>query len=440
MSEPALWIALTACLLIGCYLAACTLALKTYSRARLSDLLEQAGQQRRLSRFVARVPRLLLMAGTLRSFFNLMVLLAMLGLVRQWLPVGWNPVVGDVMAFILAGILISVFGVAIPVSWAKYHPERLLAWSIRPLEASLLLVNPMVSFLHLLDPVVRRVTGGEKPRASDDPLTDDLLSVVQEHEEEGSVDQVQKQMIEALIDLPSTTADEIMTPRIDVQGIEVHTTFDEVRNAILEHGHSRIPVYEENLDNIVGILYAKDMLRLLGSEQPFELRGVLRDAMMVPQSKSVRQLLTEFKSRKVHIAIVLDEYGGTAGLVTIEDVLEEIVGEIQDEYEPTDDSPTIQRLSEHAIQVDARVYVDDLNDELGLALPEDADYDTVGGFVFSTLGHIPEVGEHFDYEGIRITVTAAERTKVLQIRLDNPRHDGGSQPGPPNEDRLRQES
>src|SRR5690606_37704581 len=129
----------------------------------------------------------------------------------------------------------------------------------------------------------------------------------------------------------------------------------------------------------------------------------------------VLELLHEFRSTKVHMAIVLDEYGGTAGVITIEDILEEIVGDIQDEYEPEDDEPTLEPLTDGSARVDARLYVHDLNDKLGLDLPEDEDYDTVGGFVFATLGHIPEPGEMFEAHGVKITVNAAERTKVLSV-------------------------
>ena len=428
MSDVSTWIAFAACLVSG-YFAACHLALKTFSRAKLGDLLEAAGHSQRLGPFSQRVQKLLLMTGSIRMFFNLVVILAVLASIRQKLP-DTHPLLRYTLAFVLAGGLLSVFSIAVPVSWARYHPEKLLAWSMRPLEACLVLFTPLVTFLHLFDPIVRRITGGQPIETSDSPLTEELMSVVQEHEQEGHVDQVQKQMIEALVDLPNTTADQIMTPRTEVQGIEVHASLDEVKAAILEAGHSRIPVYDDNLDHIIGLLYAKDMIRFLGDDQPFELRKVLRDALMIPQTKPVGELLAEFKARKVHIAIVLDEYGGTAGLITIEDILEEIVGDIQDEYEPAEEIPNIRRLDNRSIDVDARVYIDDLNDELDIELPENEDYDTVGGFVFSTLGHIPQVGEQFAYDELRFTVTAAERTKVLRIRLETPEPSPGSSPGP----------
>ncbi|MEM8495597.1 MAG: hemolysin family protein, partial [Planctomycetota bacterium] len=194
---------------------------------------------------------------------------------------------------------------------------------------------------------------------------------------------------------------------------------------VIEFGHSRVPVYRENLDDIVGILYAKDLIELLetpGSEAEkaaaFNLEAILREPFLVPESKKVLELLHEFRATKIHLAIVLDEYGGTAGLITIEDILEEIVGEIQDEYEPEDDAPVVVEIDENSARVDARTHLDDLNDQLNLDLPEDEDYDTVGGFVFAELGHIPEPGETFESHGVKVTVDEAERTKVIAVTVE----------------------
>ena len=352
---------------------------------------------------------------------TLVVLLGMLYTVESSLFPGRPVIVQYALAFAIAGLMLSVFSVAIPVSWARYHPEGLLARSMGVLMVCLRLCWPVVGFLHLFDPVVRRISGGERSDLSDEELTEEIMSVVEEHQQEGGgVDEAQKEMIEAVVEFPTTTVDRIMTPRTEVQGIDLGASIQSIKETIAEEGHSRIPVYRENLDDIVGVLYVKDMIRLVGSDEPFDLQATLREALMVPESKPVRELLSEFRARKVHIAIVLDEYGGTAGLVTIEDILEEIVGEIQDEYEPHEQAPAVRRIDDTTVDVDARVPVDDLNDELGLSLPEDRDYDTVGGFVFATLGHVPDVGESFEQSGLTFTVTDAARTRVKRVRVQRP--------------------
>jgi CBS domain containing-hemolysin-like protein len=272
--------------------------------------------------------------------------------------------------------------------------------------------------INWIDPVVRRISGADLENGNGHDLSDQVMTVVEDHEQADEVDDVQKEMLEAVFDLPSTDAGEVMTPRTEVDGIDIGSDLDKIKEAILRYGHSRIPVYQDDLDHIVGILYVKDLIRFVGTGEPFDLRSVLREPFMVPESKSVRELLAEFKARKVHLAIVLDEYGGTAGLVTIEDIIEEIVGEIQDEYEVQEAEPAIERVDDSTYEADARVHIEDVSDELDMTLPEDTDYDTLGGFVIASFGRIPQAGETFDFDDLRFTVVDAERTKVSRVRIE----------------------
>ena len=419
MNQVALWIAMGATI-AGCYFAACSAALRSFSRSKLSDLLKESGKSQKLEPFLERTSELVLITSTMRVGLNLVVLLCILSLFESVFEAGEQQLLKYVVSFAVAALVISVFAVAIPVSMARYQAERLLVRTMPLLNISVAVFRPLASLLYLFDPIVRRISGGQTSlSSSDELLTEEILSVVEDHEEDAAVDEDQKDMLEGVIELRSTTAGQIMTPRTDVKGIESDASLEQVKDAIITLGHSRIPVFHDNLDGIVGMLYAKDMIKFLGQNgQPFDLKQVIRDAFMVPESKAVGDLLGEFKARKIHIAVVLDEYGGTAGLVTIEDILEEIVGEIQDEYEPVKDNPSIRKLDDGVAEVDARVYVDDLNDEMRLKLPEDDGYDTVGGFVFSTLGHIPAVDESFEFDNIRITVTDAERTRVNRVRVE----------------------
>ena len=410
----AYWIGSLAAL-AGCYFAACHSALKLFSRKRLADLLQERGGHDHATRLLHDLPSIILATGVLRTSAALLVVLCSYSIVDAYRT---NPYLTYPLAFFAAAVVVSVFIVAIPVSWARYRRERLLAWSLPILRVAAIALWPVTAVLKLFDPVVRRISGVDLLDEDEGGLSDEVLSVVEEHEAAATIDEQQKEMLEAVFDLPNTTAGEIMTPRTDVKGIEVTADLNEVKQAILDFGHSRIPVYEEDLDHIHGLLYAKDLIHFVGDGRVFDLVSVLRDALLVPESKSVRELLAEFKARKVHIAIVLDEYGGTAGLVTIEDILEEIVGEIQDEYELRDVEPTIDRTDEDTADVDARVDIDDLNDALDAELPEDEDYDTVGGYVVATLGRIPSKGDTFEADGFRFTVTDAERTKVKRVRIE----------------------
>ncbi|MBL4700939.1 MAG: HlyC/CorC family transporter [Phycisphaeraceae bacterium] len=417
MIDPAIWVGTIACLL-GCYFSACNIAIKTFSRLRLNELLADRIRDSKLQPFLQRSARVPLMTGTFRTGLNFIVLLSVLSYSERHLQL--EPLYLYAMTFIFSSILVSIFSVAIALSWARYKPEAIVAWSIPLLTVLLTIFTPMVAFLHLFDPIVRRVSGAALEEDNAESFaSDEVMSVVEEHESVGSVDSEQKEMIEAVFDLSDTLAGEIMTPRTDIEGIEYGTSLDEIRDLIIEAGHSRVPVYGENFDDILGVLYVKDLIRLVNSDDlaSFDLKNYLRDVLMIPESKSVRDLLGEFKATKVHIAIVLDEYGGTAGLVTIEDILEELVGEIEDEYEEDEERPSIRKLDDRLYEVDARVDIDDFNDELQCQLPDDEDYETVGGFVFSTLGHVPNVGESFTHENLVITVTGAEKTKVLSVQI-----------------------
>lgn len=416
LSDPSVWIAVLAALLSG-YVSALHLALRGFNRIRLTELLEARGQSARYELLTERTDKLLLMTGTLRTVFNIILLLAVLHLIDRAFP--WDDWIKYLAAFVVTTLVICLVGVAIPTSLSLHLPEKLLSRSARCLDAALRVFTPFVAVLEAVDPLVRKVSRADVNRPEENGVSAEVMSVVEEHTEEGEVDPVQKKIITAAFELPVTTAGEIMTPRTEVQAIPAHATLADAGAAILRDGHSRVPVYEKTIDNVIGILFAKDLIQFLTGAQAFSLRKVVRPPLLVPATKSVRELLAEFKARKMHMAIVLDEYGGTAGLVTIEDILEELVGEIQDEHEQAaPDEPMIRWLDGRTAEVDGRVHIDDLAGELGLVMPEGADYDTVGGFVFSTLGHIPAVGETFDHANLRFTVTDAKRTRVERVRVE----------------------
>jgi len=307
--------------------------------------------------------------------------------------------------------------VAIPYAWAKYAGESLIVRLRRPLAACRFVSLPLIAVLKVFDPLVRRLAGVPVQDAQSyaDKLEEEILSAVSEGELHGAVDSEEKQMIESVIELGEQRVDAIMTPRTEIIALPAGADLDTVLAAIREHGHSRIPVYESTIDTILGVLYAKDLLRH-HDEEPFDLRRIMRKALFIPESKPVRELLREFQKQKLHIAVVLDEYGGTAGLATIEDILEEVVGDIADEYEQPEPEP-IKRIDDFTYEVDARVRIDDLNERLQIEVPEHPDYETVGGYVFSTLGKIPKVGERCERDNFALQVIGAEPRRVTRVLL-----------------------
>lgn len=319
-----------------------------------------------------------------------------------------------------AAVLYWFFACLIASAIAKTVPigSVLRSWYILRLIS---LLNPIIHwFVDSVWEVTRRLTGANLPKSESSTIVEEqLLRSIEHSQREGSIPAEAAEMMENVVDLGDTDVGEIMTPRTDVKGIELTNNIGAIRTFVLESGHSRIPVYEENLDQILGILYVKDMIGFLGSDtNGFELKNILRKPIVVPDTKPVQELLADFQTSEVHMAVVIDEYGGTAGLVTIEDILEEIVGEIRDEHDDSEaDEPEFQRVSETIIEVDGRFNLDDFNDELGLELPEDEEYDTIAGFILATIGHVPLQGESVETAGMKITAIEVSETQIIRLSV-----------------------
>ncbi len=245
-----------------------------------------------------------------------------------------------------------------------------------------------------------------------------LPSLKDEGRELEELEQEEKEMIQGIFEFADTTVKEVMVPRIDVISASLQNSLEEVLDLIVKYGHSRIPLYDGKIDNIVGIIYAKDLLQNLHQKgKNFSLQKVARKAYFVPESKGINELLREFKRKKIHMAVVVDEYGGTAGIVTLEDLLEEIVGEIQDEYDR--EEQLITPLREGTYLVAAMVSIDDLNEQLEIDLPTQ-DYETLGGFLYDLANSIPQEGTELEYEGIRFLIKEVKGQRITKVELELP--------------------
>jgi CBS domain containing-hemolysin-like protein len=266
--------------------------------------------------------------------------------------------------------------------------------------------------------------------------TDELKLIAERAGEEGVLEAEEEQMISAVIEMSERRLHEVMVPRTGMTALSVTSSLDDAIDTIIREGHSRIPVYDGTVDQVCGILYAKDLLPFLkGEDKRPNLRTLLRAPLFVPESMSIDDLLRKLQGRKVHLAIVLDEYGGTAGMVTIEDLLEEIVGEIQDEYDQ--EEPLVVKISDDEARVDGRAAVEDLGEALDVDLStlEDADeYDTVGGLVYHRIGGVPKPGDRVDLpeSGIVLTVETIAGRRVGKVLAVRPRPQDGASDGPAN--------
>jgi CBS domain containing-hemolysin-like protein len=245
---------------------------------------------------------------------------------------------------------------------------------------------------------------------------DDLLTLMDAGEQGGLIQQDERKMIDSIIELGDTLAREIMVPRIDMLALDVDTPMPEAVDALLKSGHSRVPVYEVTVDNVLGLLYAKDLLRLwLEGEKSGSLRPLLRQAYFIPEAKKVDDLLAEMQSRRIHMAIVVDEYGGIAGLVTLEDIVEEIVGEIQDEYDLAEESP-YEEISAGEYIFQGRIDLDDFNEITASSLSKD-EADTLAGFLYSRLGRVPSSGESLQVDHLTLKVEQVSGRRIRKVRV-----------------------
>lgn len=258
--------------------------------------------------------------------------------------------------------------------------------------------------------MLRRFLEGRKPVTEEE--IQDLMNA---GEEEGLINEEENEMIQSIFALGDTVVREIMVPRTDMAYVTVDANVREVLNSIIACGHSRIPVFDGSIDNIVGLIYAKDLLKYWGmDESAVVLKNILRPPYFIPESKNLEELLHEFKKKRIHIAIVIDEYGGTSGLVTIEDLLEQIVGDIQDEYDLEED--WLVEAADGAVVVDGRLPIEELEEHFGIEIERDK-FDTVGGLIFHLTGRIPAVGEEVENGAIRLTVLEADERRISKVRI-----------------------
>ena len=275
-------------------------------------------------------------------------------------------------------------------------------------------VRPLVRFSEVLGRVITDLL----PAAPVDPLTreEELRSLIGADGPVGMLGPDEREMIDAALRLEELTAREVMVPRVDIVAVQLDIPIPNLIDVIVQAGHSRIPVYEESIDQIVGVLHAKDLLpHLLTASSAFVISEHLRPPHIVPESKHLDVLLKELRRTRVHMAIIADEYGGTAGLVTIEDILEEIVGEIQDEYDT--EQPLFEPLGPNEILADGRLPLENVENYFGVTFPDDADFETVGGFVQNVLGRVPREGDYFAGEGLEGEIIEVEGRRVRRLRM-----------------------
>ncbi|MBI5668130.1 MAG: HlyC/CorC family transporter [Chloroflexi bacterium] len=328
-----------------------------------------------------------------------------------------DPVAARALAYVITliptAVVTLVLGDLVPEAVGSTQADKIAPWVILPMRALIVILSPMVKVIIWVSKVLAAMFGSA---ALVNVYTEEeIMTMLDASEKEGEIENVEKEMIYSVLEFDDTLAREVMVPRIDIVAVEIDTPVQEALQAFIDTGHSRIPVYEGTIDNIKGLLYAKDLLNLWRTGEQKPIRDIMRKAFFVPESKRCDVLLKELQTSKIHMAVVVDEYGGTAGLVTIEDLIEEIVGDIQDEYDVNEEADYVQKGPDEYV-VDASMNLDDFSELLGVELAAE-DSDTLGGFIFAQLGRVPEARETIDLPTMTLRVDSIEGRRIRKVHV-----------------------
>lgn len=407
-------IALLICLVLSAFANGAETALTAVGRVRSNTMLDQGVKGGEAVAYLIKEPNRFLSAILIVNSVAVIVAstLATLLLVSV-LGAG----TGAVVAPLVTSVIVLVFVEILPKTLAIHTAEATALRYAGAVRVVTRVLDPVISVLIGLTGIAMRVRGIH-PRTGPFVTEEELISLVTLSEQQGVLQEEEREMIHGVIELENTMVREVMVPRVRITAVQADSTIEEAVTIALEDGHSRLPIYEETIDRVTGVLYAKDLLRAISrGGHDISIRSLARKPFEVPETKRVSDLFREFQTRKIHIAIVVDESGGTAGLVTIEDLLEEIVGDIQDEYDKPGEEPTVEQVGPLEYIVDARIHLEDLNDEVHLGIDSE-EYDTLNGFIIDRLGAIPAVGSEVRIEGGTVlTVLSVFGRRADKVRI-----------------------
>ena len=325
--------------------------------------------------------------------------------------------IGHVVAFVFITFISIIFGELAPKNIAIQRSMRTALAVSAPLRVFFIMFRPLITVLNYFATAILRlmgikqVEGGEAHHSSEE-----LQYLLEQGKETGALDSSEHELIQNVFDFNERVVKNIMVPRTKISGVDINTPHDELVQTIISEGYSRMPVYDDVIDKIIGIVHAKDILPLLARGEEIVLKDIIRKPYFVPETKKINDLMAELQQKRIQIAIVSDEFGGTAGMVTLEDIVEELVGEIQDEYD--EEKPIVEVVNEREFIVNALAPIYDVNSHLPHDLPEDGDFDTVSGWLGDIFGKIPDVGEQKESNGYNITVLKKSDQNIESVKLE----------------------
>jgi putative hemolysin len=418
-------------ILINAFFAASEMAIVSINKNRINLLASEGDEKAVLinrllgepSRFLATIQVGVTLTGFLASAFAATSISKYVTNLLESMNIYGSESISVIAVTVLMAYLTLVLGELFPKRVALNNSEKIAMMVVKPVLFFSSATKPFVKFLTFSSNILLRIFGITSVDLEEKVSEEEIRMLINVGEETGVINETEKDMIEGIFQFDDTLAKEIMTPRTNVFAIDIETPIDEILDQVLSEQYSRIPVYEEEIDNIIGVLYMKDLFVSLRRSRNAEMEGIrdmLRPAYFIPETKNIDTLFKELQNTKNHMAMLIDEYGGFAGIVTIEDLIEEIMGNIFDEYDES--AEEIKKIDQNTYLVDGLVSINDINEALNIELPSD-NYDTIGGFVVNLMGSIPNEEEHpvLEFEGMKFKVEKVNEKRIekLKIRLNN---------------------
>jgi CBS domain containing-hemolysin-like protein len=379
-----------------------------------SELEEENNRRARLAlRMLSAPQELMIKLLVSSSFCNVLVALFALRIAWRAYPDGTGRMIAAAVGLLIVAIMIAILTRLLPRVYVAHDPVSAVVAVTRPVYVLFLPLYPFVKGVYLLTQGLFLAGAQAREMVL---KAGQLKAIAKAEGEGGGIGSDEREMINGIFEMRDTLAREVMVPRIDMVCAEATTTVAEAMKVISEGGHSRIPVYNKTVDNIIGILHARDLMGVIaGGDVASPISGMLRNAYFIPESMKVDSLLKDLRKRKTHMAVVVDEFGGVVGLVTLEDVLEEIVGEIYDEYE--EEERLVQVVNADEVLVDGKTHIEELNEMLGTELIKEEDYDTIAGYLYNLLGKVPSQGDEYEADGLRFVVDRVAGQRIERVRI-----------------------
>jgi putative hemolysin len=410
------------------FFSASEISLISARRGRMRHKAETGNEAGRLvyqlqndpDRFLAAVQIGITLLGSLASAIGGVIAIEFLKPLLEKVPLRGISRSSESLSLLLVVLVITylilVLGELVPKSLALKHSEKVALWVARPIDLFSRFSSPFIRILTSSNRLVLKALGlkghAEAPLVSED----EVKMMVREGIEKGVFDQVEQQLIHSVFEFTDTLVKEVMVPRPRIQALQIDSPPSEILKTIQKAGFSRFPIYGKDLDDVRGILYSKDVLRLLAGEKPIILSRLLHPAYFVPETKMISDLMPELLRRRVHMALIVNEYGSVEGLITLEDLIEELIGEIHDEYEPLEAG--VERSRDGSLLIEAHLSIHDLQSRYRLPFPESPDFETLAGFMLSQLQRIPQGGESVQYQGWKFTIVDVDRKRITKVKAE----------------------